>query len=164
MFHRWCVNCTDLRLELHYSQPGCPFEHQESTSTVVKFARKSLYEDLKGMVANLKRLSYAKRGYQSYNDGCLNDWCWWIFNKVEPKALEHIWLPFVKNVRLDQPQPTLKAFCLGRNVNQSDLDKQMPHITHLAGVNFSSFAHLPQLRLFQGHCSSFQVGRFILSQ
>ena len=126
---------------------------------MIDFSRKNLYEDLTWMT-NLKTLTYNRRGCQGYNDGCLDDWCRWILNELKPKALEHVWMPFVTNVQLNHPQPAVESFCLGLNYqheSSTQLDIEMPQVSRLAGVNFSSFSNLPQLVLLQGHCSSYSV-------
>lgn len=156
LVYRWCAKCTELYLELFYSTRGCPLEYKEQTDSVIDFSRQNLYEELKWIV-NLTTLAYSRRGCQGYNDGCFDDWCQWILNELKPNGLQHIWLPFVANVKFDHPTSSVKSFFLGRNVCQNELDSVMPEISHLGGVSLSSFSQLPHLRLFQGSCSSYPV-------
>lgn len=94
---------------------------------------------------------------------CLDDWCHWLLNEMNPTSLEQLWLPAVKTVTLPNHYQTtghLKALCLdrldGSRLNASALEQ----LTQLGGVNLPLSTAIPHLRFMQAYCSSYAVNFF----
>lgn len=150
LYHRWCRDCVQLDLEMFQSgmmRQDCPWEHQESSITVIDLSRKTLYDGMKWMMF-LKGLSVRSR----LSDRCLDDFCRWLLFELHPCSLEKLWLPCVKTICLSlmKPRPTLRSLYLGRLDTQL-CSQLLPQATHLAGVSISLNSNLPHLRFLRGN-------------
>lgn len=160
--NRWCVSCQELYLNFFIStvtHEGRPWDHLRVTSQVIQLSRKELYDKLTWM-ASLKVFSVKN----SRNERCLDDWCRWFVNEMNPTSLELLWLPAVETVTLPihyQTTGRLKALCLDRLEGPTFTASALERMTHLGGVTLPLPSPVPHLGFIQAYCLSYVV-RFCL--
>ena len=135
-----CSNCEEIHLEV--SNPcfiqdrlplisDCPWEEEE-TSQELEESWTSLLSKLQWMEF-LKKFIYIVKGCP-FTDLCFEGFSKWLFQQLNPKNLQQVWLPSTVQAVTYHPDNKISHFCLGNNY-EMDLDlERMNEITHLAGI------------------------------
>lgn len=131
----------------------CPWEYYDASVAVMELGRNKYFEHMKWMIS-LKGFSVQSK----LRDRCLTDFCRWLILEINPPALEKLWLPPIRTLKLStfKAGPNLSCIYVGKLKTELCLSL-CSQLTHLAGITVSCSMKLPRLKFIRADFADFLV-------
>lgn len=156
--YRWCRDCTDLFIEVAYSEYSFYFGGDHSNEdSVIQLAHEELFPHL-GWMTSLKSFIFIKRGkIHPFRDRFVSELTNWMFTQERATdSLQRLWIQ-EDSIEPYLSFPSITSLNLEHyrlhNLNQ----KKYRNLQHVSGIYFSRLANLPNLKYARGYCTNKKV-------